>query len=179
MYTIENGLGKKWRWMAVAFASFAIICSFATGNAIQSFTVSDQLYSEVSSVVGKEHFLTLKHEIWSDFNVSIFQALIGLLMSAVVAMVIIGGITRIGSFTGFLAPFMALIYVFSAALIIIVNIDKIADSFSLIISMAFNPPATIAGTGGGILMTMLWGIKRGLYSNEAGQGSAAIAHSHR
>ena len=177
MYTIENGLGKKWRWMAVAFASFAIICSFATGNAIQSFTVSDQLYSEVSSVVGKEHFLTLKHEIWSDFNVSIFQALIGLLMSAVVAMVIIGGITRIGSFTGFLAPFMALIYVFSAALIIIVNIDKIADSFSLIISMAFNPPATIAGTGGGILMTMLWGIKRGLYSNEAGQGSAAIAHS--
>ena len=72
---------------------------------------------------------------------------------------------------------MALVYVTTASIIIILNIDKIAESFSMIISMAFNPPATIAGTGGGILMTMLWGIKRGLYSNEAGQGSAAIAHS--
>ena len=72
---------------------------------------------------------------------------------------------------------MALIYVIAASIIIIANIDKITESFGLIISMAFNPPATIAGTGGGILLTMLWGIKRGLYSNEAGQGSAAIAHS--
>ena len=177
MYTIENGLGKNWRWMAVAFASFAIICSFATGNSIQSFTVSDQLYSELSNIVGDTHLLTTKHMLWSGFGVSIFQFIIGILMAATVAMVIIGGISRIGSFTGYLAPIMALIYVISAGLIIIVNIDKIASSFGLIISMAFNPPATIAGTGGGILMTMLWGIKRGLYSNEAGQGSAAIAHS--
>jgi len=177
MYTIENGLGKNWRWMAVAFASFAIICSFATGNSIQSFTVSDQLYSELSNIVGDTHLLTTKHMLWSGFGVSIFQFIIGILMAATVAMVIIGGISRIGTFTGYLAPIMALIYVISAGLIIIVNIDKIASSFGLIISMAFNPPATIAGTGGGILMTMLWGIKRGLYSNEAGQGSAAIAHS--
>ncbi len=177
MYTIENGLGKNWRWMAVAFASFAIICSFATGNSIQSFTVSDQLYSELSNIVGDAHLLTTKHMLWSGFGVSIFQFLIGILMAATVAMVIIGGISRIGSFTGYLAPIMALIYVISAGLIIVMNIDKIASSFGLIISMAFNPPATIAGTGGGILMTMLWGIKRGLYSNEAGQGSAAIAHS--
>jgi AGCS family alanine or glycine:cation symporter len=72
---------------------------------------------------------------------------------------------------------MALAYVLCASIIIISNIDKIPASFNLIISMAFNPPATVAGTGGGILLTMLWGIKRGLYSNEAGQGSAAIAHS--
>ena len=98
-------------------------------------------------------------------------------MAIIVGMVIIGGITRIGTVTGYLAPVMALVYVVAAAIIIILNIDKIAGSFSMIISMAFNPPATIAGTGGGILMTMLWGIKRGLYSNEAGQGSAAIAHS--
>ena len=177
MYTIENGLGKNWRWMAVAFASFAVICSFATGNSIQSFTVSDQLYSELSTLVGETHFMTIKHEIWSGFGVSIFQFLIGILMAGTVAMVIIGGIDRIGNFTGYLAPFMALIYVISAGLIILVNIDKIGTSFGMIISMAFDPPATIAGTGGGILMTMLWGIKRGLYSNEAGQGSAAIAHS--
>ena len=177
MYTIENGLGKNWRWMAVAFASFAVICSFATGNSIQSFTVSDQLYSELSNLVGETHFMTTKHEIWSGFGVSIFQFLIGILMAGTVAMVIIGGIDRIGNFTGYLAPVMALIYVVSAGLIILVNIDKIGASFGMIISMAFDPPATIAGTGGGILMTMLWGIKRGLYSNEAGQGSAAIAHS--
>ena len=177
MYTIENGLGRNWRWMAVAFAAFAIICSFATGNSIQSFTVSDQIYSEVSSVIGTSHFLTIKHELWSGFGVSILQFINGIAMAVIVGMVIIGGISRIGNVTGYLAPIMALIYVIAASIIIIANIDKIAESFRLIISMAFNPPATIAGTGGGILLTMLWGIKRGLYSNEAGQGSAAIAHS--
>jgi len=177
MYTIENGLGKNWRWMAVAFAAFAIICSFATGNSIQSFTVSDQIYSEVSSLIGTSHFLTIKHELWSGFGVSILQFINGIAMAVIVGMVIIGGISRIGNVTGYLAPIMALIYVIAASIIIIANIDKIAESFRLIISMAFNPPATIAGTGGGILLTMLWGIKRGLYSNEAGQGSAAIAHS--
>ena len=177
MYTIENGLGRNWRWMAVAFAAFAIICSFATGNSIQSFTVSDQIYSEVSSVIGTSHFLTIKHEIWSGFGVSILQFINGIVMAVIVGMVIIGGISRIGNVTGYLAPIMALIYVIAASIIIIANIDKISESFRLIISMAFNPPATIAGTGGGILLTMLWGIKRGLYSNEAGQGSAAIAHS--
>ena len=177
MYTIENGLGRNWRWMAVAFAAFAIICSFATGNSIQSFTVSDQIYSEVSSVIGTSHFLTIKHELWSGFGVSILQFINGIAMAVIVGMVIIGGISRIGNVTGYLAPIMALIYVIAASIIIITNIDKISESFRLIISMAFNPPATIAGTGGGILLTMLWGIKRGLYSNEAGQGSAAIAHS--
>ena len=177
MYTIENGLGKNWRWMAVGFAAFAVICSFATGNAIQSFTVSDQIYSEVSNIVGNTHFLTIKHDIWTGFEVSILQFINGVVMAVIVGMVIIGGINRIGNVTGYLAPIMALVYVIAASLIIIANIDKIGESFSLIFSMAFNPPATIAGTGGGILMTMLWGIKRGLYSNEAGQGSAAIAHS--
>ena len=177
MYTIENGLGKNWRWMAVAFAAFAVICSFATGNAIQSFTVSDQIYSEVSNVVGNSHFITMKHELWSGFEVSLLQFINGIVMAGIVGMVIIGGINRIGNVTGYLAPIMALVYVLAASLIIIANIDKIGSSFNMIISMAFNPPATIAGTSGGILLTMLWGIKRGLYSNEAGQGSAAIAHS--
>ena len=177
MYTIDNALGKNWRWMAVAFAAFAVVCSFATGNAIQSFTVSDQIYSEVSGLIGNTHFLTLKHELWADYNVTILQFINGIVMATVVGMVIIGGISRIGNVTGYLAPIMALVYVSAASLIIIANMDKIAESFSLIFTMAFNPPAAVAGTGGGILMTMLWGIKRGLYSNEAGQGSAAIAHS--
>ena len=100
MYTIENGLGRNWRWMAVAFAAFAIICSFATGNSIQSFTVSDQIYSEVSSVIGTSHFLTIKHELWSGFGVSILQFINGIAMAVIVGMVIIGGISRIGNVTG-------------------------------------------------------------------------------
>ena len=177
MYTIAHGLGAKWKWMAVAFASFAIICSFATGNSIQSFTVSDQIYSEVSQIFGEDHFLTIKHTIWLGFGVSVQQVINGIFMCLIVGLVIIGGIQRIGHVTGFLAPIMAVIYVFFASLILVGNFNLIASSFSMVISMAFNPPAAVAGSGGGILLTMLWGIKRGLYSNEAGQGSAAIAHS--
>ncbi len=177
MYTIEHGLGIRWRWLAVSFAAFAIICSFATGNAIQSFTVSDQIYSEVSQVLGNTHFLTTKHEIWSGFGVSPLQIINGLLMATIVALVIIGGIKRIGHVTGYLAPFMAIIYVTAACLILLANSSEIPESIAMIFRLAFNPPAQMAGVGGGILLTMLWGIKRGLYSNEAGQGSAAIAHS--
>jgi len=177
MYTIENGLGVKWRWLAVAFAAFTVICSMATGNAIQSFTVSDQIYSEVSQVIGTTHWLTLKHVIFEGFAVSVQQVLNGLIMAFLVGMVIIGGIKRIGKVTGYLAPIMAGVYVFAALLILISNYDKLGHSFGLIFQMAINPPAMAGGIGGGVLLVMLHGIKRGLYSNEAGQGSAAIAHS--
>ena len=181
MYTIEKGLGKQWRWLAIIFAGFAVICSFATGNAIQSFTLSDQLYSEVSQVVGTEHFLTVKHQITDWYSVSVQQIINGLFIAGIAALVIIGGIKRIGSVTSYLAPFMAAVYVVSAILILLANITDVPESFGKIISMAFNPPAAVGGVAGGTLIvfmnTLLWGVKRGLYSNEAGQGSAPIAHS--
>jgi len=181
MYTIEKGLGSNWRWLAVAFACFAVICSFATGNAIQTFTVSDQIYSEVTQIVGQTHFLTAKHIVFSNFALSVQQVLNGIALSFIVGLVIIGGINRIGNVTGFLSPIMAIFYVAAGLLILISNFSHLGASFSMIIEMAFNPPAQIAGVGTGafliMLNTMLWGIKRGLYSNEAGQGSAAIAHS--
>ena len=181
MYTIEKGLGKQWRWLAIIFAGFAVICSFATGNAIQSFTLSDQLYSEVSQVVGTEHFLTIKHQLTDWYSVSVQQVINGLFITIVAALVILGGIKRIGSVTSYLAPFMAAIYVFAAVLILLAHITKVPASFGMILSMAFNPPAAIGGVAGGTLIvfmnTLLWGVKRGLYSNEAGQGSAPIAHS--
>lgn len=181
MYTIEKGLGKHWRWLAIIFAGFAVICSFATGNAIQSFTLSDQLYSEVSQVVGTDHFLTIKHQLTDWYSVSVQQVINGLFITVIAALVILGGIKRIGSVTSYLAPFMAAIYVISAVLILLANITKVPTSFGMIISMAFNPPAAIGGVAGGTLIvfmnTLLWGVKRGLYSNEAGQGSAPIAHS--
>jgi alanine or glycine:cation symporter, AGCS family len=181
MYTIEKGLGANWRWLAVAFAVFAIICSFATGNAIQSFTVSDQIYSEFASIFSADHWLMLKHVVWEGFEVSILQVINGAVMAGIVGMVIIGGISRIGNVTSILAPIMALVYVVASLLILLANFGELGTSFSLIFSMAFNPPAEIAGAGVGLFLvimnTMLWGVKRGLYSNEAGQGSAAIAHS--
>ena len=181
MYTIEKGLGKQWRWLAIIFAGFAVICSFATGNAIQSFTLSDQLYSEVAQVVGTEHFLTIKHQLTDWYSVSIQQIINGLFIAGIAALVILGGIKRIGSVTSYLAPIMAAIYVTSALLILLANIADVPSSFGMIISMAFNPPAAVGGVAGGTLIlfmnTLLWGVKRGLYSNEAGQGSAPIAHS--
>lgn len=181
MYTIEKGLGLKWRWLGVAFACFAIICSFATGNAIQSFTLSDQIYSEAVQLFGPGHFLTTKHPISSGFELSFQQVINGIIIATLVGMVILGGIRRIGRVTGFLSPFMAVFYVAAGLLIMGYNYTAIPESFSLVFGMAFNPPAQIAGVAGGgfliMLNTMLWGVKRGLYSNEAGQGSAAIAHS--
>lgn len=181
MYTIEKGLGKNWKWLAILFASFAVLCSFATGNAIQSFTLSDQIYSEVTGVVGIQNFWTLKHAIFEGFSVSYLQLINGVVISAIVALVIIGGIKRIGNVTGILSPFMAIFYVIASLVIIISHIDTLIPSLGIIVDMAFNPPAEIAGVGGGtflvIMNTVLWGVKRGLYSNESGQGSAPIAHA--
>jgi AGCS family alanine or glycine:cation symporter len=182
MYTIENGLGPNWRWLAVAFASFAIICSFFTGNAIQSFTLTDQLYSQFLPLLGAEHVLMEKSILIPGiFEPSIFQIIFGVIIATIVGMVILGGIKRIGNVTGYLVPIMAIIYVFAALFIIISNYDKIGESFGTIFSMAFNPPAEIAGITAGafiaFLNTMMMGVKRGLFSSEAGQGSAAIAHS--
>ena len=181
MYTIEKGLGIKWRWLAIMFACFAVICSFATGNAIQSFTLSDQLLSEVTQVVGADHWLTIKHQLTDWYAVSIQQVINGIAIAFISGLVIIGGIKRIGNVTSKLAPFMAALYVAAALLIIFANLGDIPASFGKIFSMAFNPPAAVGGIAGGTLLvimnTMLWGVKRGLYSNEAGQGSAPIAHS--
>ncbi|HSG47248.1 MAG TPA: amino acid carrier protein, partial [Longimicrobiales bacterium] len=102
----------------------------------------------------------------------------GLATSTVVALVILGGITRIGRVTSILAPTMAAVYVLGALYVILVNLDQLVPSFLLIFSEAFSPSAGVAGTGvGAFLVTLMWGVRRGLFSNEAGQGSAPIAHA--
>lgn len=181
MYTIEKGLGPKYKWLAIVFAAFAIICSFATGNAIQSFTLSDQIYSEVIQVVGPGNFWTIQHQIFSGFAVSYTQLINGVVIASLVAIVIIGGIKRIGNVTGILSPLMALFYFITAVVVLISNFNHLIPSLEMIVVYAFNPPAEIAGVTGGTFLvwmnTVLWGVKRGLYSNESGQGSAPIAHS--
>lgn len=156
MYYIERGLGPRWKWMAVFFAIMLGSTAFLTGNAVQANTVSDSLHS----AFGVPPWVT------------------GLITASIVFAVIVGGITRIGRVTAILAPAMAAIYGLSALYVVIVNYSQILPSFQLIFTEAFNPTAGVAGTGvGAILVTMMWGVKRGLFSNEAGQGSAPIAHA--
>ncbi len=156
MYYIEKGLGPNWKWMAVFFATILGITAFLTGNGIQANTVADTMQTEF----GIPNWIT------------------GLVTASVVALVILGGIQRIGKVTGILAPLMAAVYVLGALIIIVSNFTDIIPTFGLIFREAFNPSAGVAGTGtGAFLMTLMWGVRRGLFSNEAGQGSAPIAHS--
>ncbi len=156
MYYIEHGLGKKWKPVAVFFAFMLIITSFMTGNAIQANTVATQMYANF----GIETWIT------------------GIITAALVGVVIIGGIKRIGRVTSILAPVMAAIYVIGALLIIGSDMGAALSALGTIFSEAFNPTSGVAGTGVGVfIMTMQRGVQRGLFSNEAGQGSAPIAHS--
>ncbi len=149
MYYIERGLGPKWKWMAVFFAFVLGITAFLTGNGIQANTVADNLLTEFS----------------------IPKTVSGLVTSGVVALVILGGISRIGRVTGVLAPVMAVVYVTGAMIVLILNAGDIFPTFGLIFREAFNPTAGVAGTGvGAFLVTLMWGVRRGLFSNEAGGG---------
>ena len=156
MYYIEQGLGQKWKWMAIFFAGMLGFTAFFTGNAIQANTVADT----AATAFGIPVWIT------------------GAITVTIVASVILGGITRIGRITSILAPFMAAVYVLAALVIVLMNLGDVVPAFATIFSEAFNPTAGVAGTGvGAILVTMIWGVNRGLFSNEAGQGSAPIAHA--
>jgi AGCS family alanine or glycine:cation symporter len=156
MYYIERGLGPKWKPLAVLFAVLLGITAFMTGNAIQANTLADTM-----------------NEQWN-----IAPWMTGLASASIVGAVIVGGITRIGRVTGILAPLMAAIYVGGALLIVLLHLGDVLPTFALIFREAFNPTAGVAGTGLGVLLlTLMHGVRRGLFSNEAGQGSAPIAHA--
>jgi AGCS family alanine or glycine:cation symporter len=181
MYYIEKGLGEKWKPLAVAFAALTVISSFATGNSIQAFTVSDQLLSEFSSILPPDNWFISNFNFLGFIPVQPVRVVTGLITTTLVAMVILGGIKRIGKVAAKLAPGMALLYVTGTMLVLIVNYDQIIPTFATIFREAFAPRAQLVGfAGGGFLLflnTMIWGVKRGLFSNEAGQGSAPIAHA--
>jgi AGCS family alanine or glycine:cation symporter len=156
MYYIERGLGPHWKPLAVLFAVLLGFTAFLTGNAVQANTVADTMQTE--------------------FGVPV--AVTGLLTAGLVATVILGGISRIGRVTSILAPLMAAVYVAGALFIILANAGAIVPTLLLVFKEAFNPSAGVAGVGmGAFLVTMMWGVQRGLFSNEAGQGSAPIAHA--
>jgi AGCS family alanine or glycine:cation symporter len=154
MYYMEKGLGQK--WAGVFFASCAVICSFGTGNMNQSNTIAS---------------LFAGHP-------SLSSHLIGLLIAFFVGVVIIGGVKRIASVTEKLAPSMALLYFAGAGTIVLMHIEQVPGVVGSILSGAFNPQSAFGGTAAGLFVfTLMHGVRRGLFSNEAGQGSAAIAHA--
>lgn len=166
MYYIKNGLSKKWHILAVLYAIFGVLTVFGTGNATQVNTI-------VSSVnTALINFNILKGEPSSNVNL-----IFGIFIAALVAMVLLGGIKRIGQVSERLVPFMAVLYVILAVGVIILNIQRVPGVFAQIISGAFSPRAATGGVIGSMFLSMKKGVSRGIFSNEAGLGTGSIAHA--
>lgn len=166
MYYIKNGLSKKWHFLAVFYAVFGVLTVFGTGNATQVNTI-------VSSVnTALMNFNILKGEPNSNVNL-----IFGIFIAALVAMVLLGGIKRIGQVSEKLVPFMAVLYVILALGVIILNIQRVPEVFAQIVSGAFTPRAATGGIIGSMFLSMKKGVSRGIFSNEAGLGTGSIAHA--
>ncbi len=165
MYSIKNGLGKHWLWLAYVFAFFGMIASFGIGNTTQVDSIATAINTAVVSFGGGE-------------TGTPFRIVIGLLVAISVAVIIIGGIKRIGAVTEKLVPFMALVYIVATLIIVLANIGQLGTVLSAIFQGAFSPRSIAGGAiGVGIMTTIQKGIARGVFSNEAGLGSAPIAHA--
>ena len=166
MYYIKNGLSKKWHFLAVFYAVFGVLTVFGTGNVTQVNTI-------VSSVnTALMNFNILKGEPNSNVNL-----IFGIFIAALVAMVLLGGIKRIGQVSEKLVPFMAVLYVILALGVIILNIQRVPGVFAQIVSGAFTPRAATGGIIGSMFLSMKRGVSRGIFSNEAGLGTGSIAHA--
>jgi AGCS family alanine or glycine:cation symporter len=156
MFYIKNGLQSHWAWLGTAFAIFGAIAGFGIGNTIQAHSVADALHS--------------------NFNISTLAT--GTTMAVLVALVLLGGIRRIATVASVLVPFMAFSYLVAGLVVLALNITAIPDALALIIKHAFNPTAATGGFAGAtVLLAIQWGVARGIFSNEAGLGSAPIAHA--
>ncbi len=164
MYFIEMGLGKNWKWLAVAFAFFTAVAALGIGNMVQANSVADGLVA-FFGVKGTEIGIATR---WG----------IGIFIALMVGLVIIGGIKRIGLVASKLVPFMAAVYVVSALIVLIMAYDKIIPAFGLIFSNAFTPISASGGFAGATVWIVLQqGVRRGVFSNESGLGSAPMAHA--
>lgn len=156
MYYIKNGLGANWRWLAVAFAVFGTVAGFGIGNTVQANSVAEILQS----------------------NFAIDPRITGIVLTVLVGLVILGGVKRIASVAGKIVPFMALAYFAAGFLIILLNITEVPAAIALIVTDAFTPAAAEGGfAGASVWLAIRYGVARGVFSNEAGLGSAPIAHA--
>jgi len=156
MFYIKNGLKSHWGWLGTSFAVFGMLAGFGIGNTIQANSVADALNS----------------------TFSLSPLVTGVIIAVLAALVLLGGIKRIASVAGKLVPFMALAYLLAGLVILAMNIQAIPNAFSLIITHAFTPVAATGGfAGAAVWAAIRFGVARGIFSNEAGLGSAPIAHA--
>ena len=157
MYYIKNGLGKHWQFLAVLYSLFGVLTVFGTGNATQVNTIVAAIDTALTefNVVGQNTLSTL-------------NLVVGIVVAMLVAMVLLGGIKRIGSVSERLVPFMALFYIVLAVGVVILNIQRFPAVIEAIFAGAFNPAAFTGGTIGSLFISMQKGVSRGIFSNEAG-----------
>jgi len=156
MYYIEKGMGSNWKWLAWIFSLFGAFAAFGIGNMVQANSVAEAM----NASFGIPHLIS------------------GIVLAIAAGAVILGGLKRIAAVTEKIVPFMAVFYMIGAIVILVLNIAEIPGSFGLIFSSAFTARAGVGGFAGAtVMMAMRFGVARGVFSNEAGLGSAPIAHA--
>lgn len=166
MYYIKNGLGKKWHFLAYLFAAFGVLTVFGTGNATQVNTITTAINSAL-----------MNYHVISEKSVSLSNLIQGIIIAALVALILLGGVKRIAQVTEKLVPFMALFYIILALGVILLKINTIPSVFVSIFKGAFRPSAVTGGIVGSMIMSVKKGVSRGIFSNEAGLGTGSIAHA--
>ena len=158
MYYIKNGLGAKWAWLGTLFAIFGALAGFGIGNTVQANSVANALSA--------------------NEGLQIAPWVTGLVMAVLAGLVLIGGIRRIAEVAGKLVPFMAVAYLLSGLVVLALHAGAVPGALVLIVSEAFTPTAATGGfAGAAVWLTIQFGVARGIFSNEAGLGSAPIAHA--
>lgn len=170
MYYINEGLGPKFRWLATCFSAFGALCAFGIGNMTQ-----------INSIVGTTEIMLVDLNMISESSVgqfSMFKLIMGIVLAILVALVILGGLKRIGQVTEFMVPFVGIACILGSIVAICMNADKIAPSFALVMEGAFQFKSAAGGVLGYTMMQAIrFGVARGVFTNEAGLGSAPIAHA--
>ena len=166
MYYIKNGLPKCWHWLAYLFAAFGVLTVFGTGNATQVNTITTAINSALTN-----------YDLLKPDQISTSNLIIGIVITIMIAMILLGGIKRIGQVTEKLVPFMALLYIVLALGVILLNLHVVPSVFASIIEGAFHPSAVTGGVVGSLFLSMKKGVSRGIFSNEAGLGTGSIAHA--
>ena len=166
MYYIKNGLDKKFHILAVLYSAFGILTVFGTGNATQVNTITAAINEAL-----------LNYGLIASDQLSVSNLIIGLVITFLVALILLGGIKRIGNVTERLVPFMALFYVVLALGVILLNLERVPGVFASIFEGAFAPRAVTGGVVGSFFMSIKKGVSRGIFSNEAGLGTGSIAHA--
>lgn len=166
MYYIKNGLGKNWRWLAYLFAGFGVLTVFGTGNATQVNTITTAIDSAL-----------LNYHVISTDTVPVMNWIIGIAITILVGLILLGGVKRIGQVTERLVPFMAVLYIVLALGVVVFHFQNIPAVFASIFEGAFHPSAVTGGVIGSFFLSMKKGVSRGIFSNEAGLGTGSIAHA--